>query len=118
MTLGETHPSRNIELITFGDGKNDLLVEEFFIPVPAPVDIKRKGKTASGSDCFCHKESDSIYLPPVFNDECICAKNCCKNRLSKDYLPPEQCEICPYCICDTATYTLINEESGDCPICR
>lgn len=118
MTLGEARSSPIIELLEFGNGDNNLIVEEFFIPKPKPVDTKRKGKTALGLECFCLKDSGSLYLPPIINEDCICKKNCCKNRPPNHYLPPEDCEICPNCICDKETYTLINKESGNCPICR
>lgn len=116
---GETLVHRKIELITFGDGKsNNFLEEEYFIPKPSPVNTKLKGKTAAGHECFCMIDSTSLYLPPVKNVECICEKKCCRERPANQYLPPENCEICPKCVCDTKTFTLINKESGHCPPCR
>lgn len=112
-----------IDIISFGndDVDNDIFYEnEIFIPKPDPVvSTQRKGKTISGKDCFCIIENDDTYLPPERNEECICKKNCCKRRGKNEYLPPTDCEICPKCTCDRKTFTLINVESGDCPIlCR
>ncbi len=116
---GKTLVPRKIELITFGDDKNNnILEEEYFIPKPKAVNTQQKGITAAGLECFCLKNSTSIYLPPVKNEECICKKNCCKARPANHYLPPDDCEICPKCVCDRKTFKLINKESGDCPACR
>lgn len=110
------------DLITFGEdnSSNDILYEDdIIIPVPKPISSKRKGKTASGEDCFCVKVDTGSYLPPEINHDCICKKNCCKPRPPNAYLPPEDCEICPKCYCDPKTYTLVNKEYGQCPIlCR
>lgn len=116
---GNTLVPRKIELITFGDGNyNNFLEEEIFIPKPNPANVKLKGKTATGKECFCFKDSTSLYLPPVKDNKCFCEKKCCEERLNNQYLPPENCEICPKCICDRKTFTLINKESGHCPVCR
>jgi len=113
---GNTLLPRKFDVINFGhDNINDLL-DDVVIPKPSPLDTKRKGKTALGDDCFC--VITSTYLPPVQNEKCICKKKeCCEERGNK-YLPPDDCEICPKCYCDTKTFTLINEESGHCPPCR
>lgn len=118
VVCGDTLVPQKIELITFEGGKNNnFLEEEYFIPKPNPVDNKLKGKTAEGLECFC-LEAPGLYLPPVKNMECICDMKCCKERPNNHYLPPVDCVICPKCVCDTTTYTLINKETGNCPSCR
>lgn len=107
-----------LELISFGHDKiNEIIDEEYIIPVPKPVNTKQKGKTAEGKDCYCVIDSNHPYLPPIEDVKCICTKKCCTDR-GNQYLPPEDCVMCPKCTCDTKTYTLINKESGHCPACR
>lgn len=115
---GNTLLPRQFDIISFGyDTNNDIIDDEFVIPKPSPVNTKKKGKTASGEDCFCFIQTKHAYLPQIVDVNCICKKVCCKDR-GNQYLPPVDCEICPKCICDTKTFTLINKESGGCPACR
>ncbi len=103
--------------ITLGDGKNNIILEEeFFIPKPSSVNTKRKGKTAAGLECFCFLDNTCSYLPAIRDKDCICEKKCCKTRPANHYLPTEECEDCPKCVCDMKTFKLINKEAGNCPV--